>query len=560
MSDIPSSLTVLRPIGFGTIKGPDGQDLSVIPNLANETDAVEPTTIPNVATASQTITTPTALPSPMSPMGRVAAIRAHEAKTAAAAAIAAARSASPATSPNNIISPSGHDDDVDHIELGVNDGSDDEDEVIGFSSAELAGRPTAGPNRDVHHDDNPGDEFVNRSDRGHSQSHELADPHPYDEETGHASRRESMQGTPLTTTRTILLDEANLPQTTVPPMSRMKMQTFDELKYTLRWKTRGMWALAASIFVMGVVCIAIGANSIKTAFLYPSYPYCTLIIGIFMLLYSPFAFYPTRHHHLRELRLSYLISGGFLAFTLVLGILIAKKAQSGVESDVRQNWNYDPTIDGSTVGKYSNDRQEDFRNDPDYLVSLGNNHLADMAIVELLSAFILLLYLILTVRVTHIVAKFLTLTKLQTASKSSSAAAALKRSNEIAAYKASLAQDPSKAFDIVEERIPDDVKFNIAIAKSRKYEMERAQSTGKEKDKKKKKKSKSEKDKDKKSEGGSHAGLDSHKKDRKSSRKPRVPPTSSRQASVIESKEPGAAESKKKRTEAPEIELEERKE
>lgn len=498
MSGLPSSLTVLRPIGFGTITGPDGTDVSAIPNILSPSASLSPSVtidipVGGVVDDDGTLSSspPHSPPRPLaSPPNAIESSTnshksPHKQQTSTTTNTNKIKSPKYARSPKNM-PPPGYNTDkatleaeardkcVAEIEIGIGAiGSDDEDDVIGFSAEELSGHPSIPTVPYV--------PVVASSIRRHTLE---------DEKEG------SPQPTPATNTRTILLAEqlTNLPtDSTMPPMAKMKLQTFDELKAQLRWKTYGLWILTACVFIMGVTCIVIGARALPTVFLHLGFPYVIIVTGVFMILLSPFQYLSTRHYKIDEFRVSYVVSSIFFLLNLIVGILVATKhREKSVATEVLSHWNFDTTVDGSSSGKYSQARQEEFGT-YENLIQRAQDNLYDMAIVTILSSAIFLGHILLTVHMTHVMTKFFTLTQLQTQSKSSSAAANARRLQEIDAYKSALASDPSSAlsFDLEEERIPEAVKFKIAV-QGKKYEEERQKERQRLKAKQKKQQHKSQ--------------------------------------------------------------------
>ncbi len=290
MSDgLPTSLTVLRPISFGQgMRGPDGQILSTLPNAP----ADEPTQQTDDIELGQLRSPTAALRAPASPLTPTNA-RAHKPRPTRDERQMRAAEAAQAGSAGGQVKGAGaamlddvtgieiHDDE--HAHSGHGHSSDEEEDGagIGFSSAELAGgRSAAGGPRSHdqrtgktathHHHHHPHHDGSLEHDehKQHQHHHHVIAMHlpadavapPAASEAGqfaqhfdgHSSNVAAYpHSTPSTaaSTRTILLDASNLPESTVPPLSRMKLQTFDELREAQRIKLRGIQALGGMVFV-----------------------------------------------------------------------------------------------------------------------------------------------------------------------------------------------------------------------------------------------------------------------------------------------------------------------
>src|SRR5688572_27484457 len=83
--------------------------------------------------------------------------------------------------------------------------------------------------------------------------------------------------------------------------------------------------------MMGVVCVGIGADSLDTAFLYPSYPGAMMALGCLMVLFSPVLFFVPHRFKVVELRWGYLGACALAAFALIMGILSATKRRIELE-------------------------------------------------------------------------------------------------------------------------------------------------------------------------------------------------------------------------------------
>jgi len=527
---LPTSLTVLRPIGFGSIRGPDGQDVRVLPNAAMDGDIeLQPT-----GTGTAPLRSPTAVDgsnaalsavsNPLSPTSTIGyaprgvrderQMRMAEAASSSSAARARA-AAGTATKQRG----AGLDDvagieineeevasDNDESSSGSSSSSDEDDGAgIGFSAAELAGRATAGPrsyeqrvgkSAPLHATAlSPARPLANAAARrvtvdAEEEHKEAAAPvvllhhapdgadaleqmhqefaQQFDATAAPAarSRSQTRDGTPSQTTRTVLLDENNLPtESTIAPMSRQKLQTFDELKHSQRIKARSLQVAAGAILCMGVVSAVAGGLSLETAFLTPGLGAATLVAGVLQVLFGPLTIrYALQYKQsvLRSVYVSCIVLG---TLQLVLGIMTATKRRDDVRGEINANW-YN--------GEYSEAFKEKWGSE-NRLIDRSMEHLRFLTIAELLSAAFLALALLLSVSISHRLQRHLTLVSLQTQSKSESNSNHARRAREVAAMKAQMAADPELRAQVQSERIPRKLKEQkkreekLAAAKGKKY-------------------------------------------------------------------------------------------
>lgn len=268
MSGLPTSLTVLRPIGFGSMRGPDGSSLAVLPNSADD-EAAAAAPSPS-ATNGQALRSPSALAvsPPLTPAQRNA-VQAQsrpgrdERQMRMAQAARSSAAAPPRSSAASL-------DDVGAIEIDDrhSDGEAEPsplglvmpaDAAASTAAAAAAAGPSAVAVHPAAHHSEPVEEQQGLS-RRHSADladHSLDHEHDHDHEHEQALALElgnaSAFPTPASNTRSVLLDEAHLPVSTVPPLSRQKILTFDELKHKSRWKVAGMQALAGATFVRWIL-------------------------------------------------------------------------------------------------------------------------------------------------------------------------------------------------------------------------------------------------------------------------------------------------------------------
>ena len=504
MSALPSSLTVLRPISFtGSMRGPDGRSSS-----GPGDDALDPevrmhaASMPNApsspasgghgegspATAASSALSPSGSSLPISqpvasspkvdrPSDRQrrsndAAVKEGNAPAATAAAASSPATAAAAASPSAL---DGVAVDIDMAAAGY-----DDDEEVGFSAAELAGGH-ASHHHHQHHDHQQ-HHHHHRNDSEEKNVHFADDsqhPQPRHHQprlTVDPPRNTTGYPTPPINTRTVLLHadhteddahppaqaplsidfESSLPRdSTVPPMARQKLESFDELKRKVRHKVKFVELLAACTFVMGVTCVGVGAASLETLVLYPTLPPATMAAGLLMVLFAPGVFLGARRFKDRELRALYMVAGALLAFLLILGIVTASKTEDSIRADVQQRWDFSG---GGAVDGYS-DAFKSKWGSAENLVETAWRHLTDLVIVQFISVAVMLFLGLLIVRLSQRVQRHLALVALATESKSESNSKAHKRAAEVAAYKAKLAAgDRNADRDLQQERIPEDVK------------------------------------------------------------------------------------------------------
>lgn len=530
MSELPSSLTVLRPISFtGAMKGPDGR--SSRPVAGGADDALDPEVRMHAASMLNAPTSPasgdregspTAASSALSPSGGGLQISQPLASSPKldrpsdrqrrmndATRTGAASSSTAAT----VVSPSALDGEA--VDIDLEAGPDDEE--VGFSAAELAGGHAAahGQHHHSHHQQQQQQQRHSHSASAEGDEHKnvhfseehlhelemqtLPQHHQQPRLTVDPPRNASGYPTPPINTRTVLLHadhtdedshphaqqqqhlsldfESSLPRdSTVPPMARQKVESFDELRRKARHKVKLLELLAAATFVMGVTCVGVGAASLETAMLYPTLPAATIAAGLLLVLFAPLSGLAARRFKDRELRALYFSAGALLAFLLILGIVSASKTEDSIRSEVLQRWDLSAS---SSVDGYS----ESFKakwGDEQNLIDTAWRHLTDLVIVQFIAAAVLLLLGLLTVRLSHSLQRHLALVALATESKSESNSKAHKRAREVAAYKAKLAAgDRDADRDLQQERIPEEVKAaQHAQAQAKKYAASAANTPG----------------------------------------------------------------------------------
>lgn len=519
MSELPSSLTVMRPISFtGAMRGPDGRSIRAGAGAGDVLDPEGGGSMLNAPTSpaasghddgelapayssalspsaglqiSQPITSsPLKVDRPSDRQRRmIEAARIGHATTDAAASSSAAAvaAAAPAASPSALLD--GEAVEID-LEVGPDDGDDDDE--VGFSAAELAGgHASHGHGQQRHHQHQQHHRHHSVSAEIEGDSHEehknVLQPSQSQQPrlTVEPPRNSAGYPTPMISTRTVLLHadhteeeeadahlsqhppqqqlsqdfESSLPRdSTVPPMSRQKVESFDELRRKVRYKVKLLELLAAAAFVMGVTNVGVGAASLETQVLYPTLPGSTMAAGLLLVLFAPLSFLSARRFKLRELRGAYFAAGALLAFLLILGIISASKTEQSLRADVQQRWG----LSGAGAATVPDGFSDDFKakwGSEDNLVSTAWRHLTDLVIVQCIAGAVMLLLGLLTVRLSHALQRHLAVVTLATQSKSESNSKASKRAREVAAYKAKLAAgDLEAGRDLQQERIPAEVK------------------------------------------------------------------------------------------------------
>ena len=373
--NIPSTISVLRPVA---LSGPDATAIEeALPNHSVETHPDTVSTHSDGHHVAIDLTSPSARQSPRaSPRNLSGSPRTPKLIDALP------QRPQPAAANLNAGEPGGPDDEVNDIELGIEDlSSEDESGVVGFTAAEIAGRAMGGRHNQTYEErlglPTRHDNMLEHSQRARTGS---------DAEEKHLSTP-SGRRSPHSNTRTILLTD--LPDSTIPPDSRAKMQTFAALKHELRWTTRVMLFFSASISILGICDIAIAAISIPTAFLFPSFPYLTLVAGILMLPLGPVSAFLILRYQAEQLRLAYLFCFVASGYSLISGIIVATKSPGTIDHDVISHWVFDRnSASASNSGMYSKSLQDHWNNDPERLISDAKGDLANMTIVLLISTVI----------------------------------------------------------------------------------------------------------------------------------------------------------------------------
>lgn len=269
MSGLPTSLTVLRPIGFGSMRGPDGTSVAVLPNATADDEAAAAAPSPSATTNAEALRSPSALAvsPPLTPAQR-SAVQSRPARDERQMRMAQAARSNAAAAPRSSAASL---DDVGAIEIDDRH-SDGEAEpsplglvmpavAASASASTAAASAAAGPSAvavhpAAHHSEPVEDQQgLSRRHSAELADHSLGHEHDHELDHGHELALALEVGnasafpTPASNTRSVLLDEASLPVSTVPPLSRQKILTFDELKHKSRWKVAGMQALAGATFV-----------------------------------------------------------------------------------------------------------------------------------------------------------------------------------------------------------------------------------------------------------------------------------------------------------------------
>lgn len=215
---------------------------------------------------------------------------------------------------------------------------------------------------------------------------------------------------------------------------------------------------------MGVTSIGIGAASLETKFLYPSYPVATIVAGVLMSLFAPLCAFFSRRFKLPELRAASLVGLGLGVLQLVLGILTASRKEDEIRNEVRMGW----SLGGSGYDQAFKDKW----GSEDAVSDAGVSHRNEMVVAQLLSVGTLVALGLLCAKVAHVLSTHLSLVELATASKSESSSKATRRAREVAAYKDAMARDPELARNVELERIPAPLKAakkRAEAAASKKY-------------------------------------------------------------------------------------------
>lgn len=229
--------------------------------------------------------------------------------------------------------------------------------------------------------------------------------------------------------------------------------------------------LSLSLQIMGVTSIGIGASSLETQFLYPSYPVATIVAGVLMAVFAPLCAWFSRRFKLHELRASSLVALGLGVLQLVLGILSASRKSDELRNEVAMKWNFPTSGSGSDSGGYDQAFKEKWGSE-EAVTDAAIAHRNDMTVAQLLSVGVLVALGLLCAKLSHILATHLSLVELATASKSESSSKATRRAREVAAYKDAMARDPELARNVELERIPAPLKAakrKADAAASKKY-------------------------------------------------------------------------------------------
>jgi len=486
---LPSTLTVLRPIGFGSMRGPDGSIATTIPNYAAE-DEEEATNHERTAHTQ----------SPTTPQHAEFERRKQQQLDAAAAKVR-----SSPTARHHAISPPTHGPkDVDAIEL--EDTSHDGRDTADFSGIELGEMepqrkdmtastendgsvlsPSFHPSRQMH--DNLHLDAIHGDDEQKEispASHTIDLSSPDSLPPSQAHRRHSQSG--------LLSDDGSsqdahpvalpsmqsMPETTMPPMSKSRTETFAEVKTAARWKRRGMQTMSIAAACMGVACIGVGVSTLPTSSFYPGLSIGTILLASIQLLLSPLSFLAARRFKSLELQWSSVGAALLGAGMLVLGLLTATKQRADIQTAVNREWYLDENEELRAKWNY----------DPVNLINACMDDLTSLTIVQFFSLACLALVVLFSLRVRHMIQRHLSIVELHTTAKSETQRLAAKRREEVAAYRAALERDPTLAQEL--DRIPDEVKRAKAKERkkdpSKKYAMNPASAASPSKRKKSKKK------------------------------------------------------------------------
>jgi hypothetical protein len=460
VQNIPSTISVLRPVA---LSGPDATAIEeALPNHSTET---HPDTV-STHSDGHHVAIDLSSPSPKQSARVSPRDQSGSPRTPKALVAVLPQRPEPAAARISAGEPGGPDDEVNDIELGIEDlSSEDESGVVGFTAAEIAGRAMGGRHHQTY-EERLGLPTRHDAILEHSQRARIGSD-AEEKHLGTHSGRHSPHSN--TNTRTILLTD--LPDSTIPPDSRAKMQTFAALKQELRWWVWLMLFLSAGITVLGVVDIAIAAISIPTAFLFPIFPYLTLVAGIIMLPLGPVSAFLILRYQTDQLRLAYLCCFAAFGFALISGIIVATKEPDSINKEVGSHWVYDRS--SSVVnnnGMYTPSLQDHWSNDPAKLISDARGDLANMTIVLLISAVVAVAEALLAWRTCNRLQAHFHLTAIQTESKSATVATRAKRRQEILEYKDAMQRDVEMARVVEEERIPEEVKLKLSLSASKYFE------------------------------------------------------------------------------------------
>ena len=296
---LPSSS--LRPIGFGQpMRGPDSApsrggggggeiQLRVMPSSADESSSVAPSPSAQIRTPNASAAAVAASPvsGPAERQHQMMMMRMVDVKPARGGGGGGATSL----------------DDVGGIGIDLEEGHgggggggggsrshsscrNSEEDAVGFTAAELAGGHALAAASASHHSDDMGslpqrppvDPRHHRQELQegkHEHEHEPHHQHHHQHQHQHASHykqhgahsggnraRVDSVPPPHESEKQIrsvpLLDggSSHLPEgvSTLPPLARIKLETFDELKRKARWKIRGLHAFSATVFVSSKTC------------------------------------------------------------------------------------------------------------------------------------------------------------------------------------------------------------------------------------------------------------------------------------------------------------------